>query len=179
MPRRLTAALGAAALLVALVACGDDGGSAPTSTTGRESPSPSATVAEPADGAEAAVLEAYEQSWKLYDDFLNGEASGDPGDHFDGDMLTTIEARIAEYAEGGYELRGEAELSPSEVAVDGSVARLTDCQLDGTYAVDADTGAVVVPASTRPQLVDVRLVRADERWKVSSVSYGAEGSCTR
>jgi len=172
--------VGAAALVVALVACGDDGASEPTpSTTGREPAGTSSTVDEPANDAEAAVLEAYAESWKVYDDFLNGEASGDPGDHFDGDMLTTIEARIAEYRDGGYELHGEAELSPTEVAVDGSVARLTDCQLDGTYAVEADTGAVVVPASTSRQLVDVRLVKAGERWKVSSVSYGAEGSCTR
>jgi hypothetical protein len=172
--------LGAVAVVVAMVACGDDGASEPTPTTnGREPTGSSATVDEPADDAEAAVLEAYVESWKQYDDFLDGEASGDPGDFFDGDMLTTTEARMAEYEAGGYELRGEAELSPSEVAVDGPLARLTDCQLDGTYAVDADTGAVVVPASTRPQLVDVRLVKAGGRWKVSSVSYGAEGSCTR
>jgi hypothetical protein len=180
VPRRLRSVLGAATLVVALGACGDDSTSAPASTTAEEEPTTTASTGEdPAVAAEAAVLRAYEESWRRYADFVNGEASGDPRDYFDGDMLTTIEARIAEYDEGGYELRGEAELSPTDVAVDDSVARLTDCQLDGTYAVEADTGQVVVPASTRPQLVDVRLVRAGGRWKVASVAYGAEGSCTR
>jgi hypothetical protein len=163
-----------------MAACSDDDTAESTSTTEATEPAgPSSADGNPPSGEEAAVLDAYAESWRLYDDFLNGKARGDPADYFDGDMLATIEARVLEYAAGGYELRGEAELSPTEVTVDGSVARLTDCQLDGTYAVAAETEEVVVPASTRPQLVDVRLVKAGGRWKVSSASFGAEGSCAR
>jgi hypothetical protein len=45
--------------------------------------------------------------------------------------------------------------------------------------VEGSTGEVVIPASARPQEVVVALVLADGRWKVSSVDYGAEGSCDR
>jgi hypothetical protein len=125
------------------------------------------------------VLEAYTQTWVLYDDFLNGEATGEPGDYFDGELLERLRTRMTEYEEQGLELRGEAELAPSDVIVDGTVARLMDCQLDGTYAVVRETDEVVVPASTRPQLVDVRLVKSGGSWKVSSADFGPEGSCVR
>jgi len=169
----------AAALAIGLAGCGGTGESEPSTTTrGSGVTTTSTTEVEPT-GEGAAVLEAYAQSWLLYDDFLNGEATGDPAEYFDGELLASLNARIVEFAEGGYELRGVAQLSPSDISVDGSLARLTDCQLDGTYAVVADTEEVVVPASTRPQLVEVRLVKADGQWKVSSANYGSEGSCVR
>ena len=87
--------------------------------------------------------------------------------------------RIAEYAEEGLELRGEADLDPHDVEVTGSVASLVDCQVDGTYAVERSTGEIVIPATARPQEVLVDLVRVDGRWKVSRVEYAAEGSCVR
>ena len=166
--------------MLALGACSDDGSADPSSDSGGSAPDGPASTGEVGpSGDDAAVLEAYSQSWQLYDDFVNGEARGDPADHFDGDLLDTLNDRIAEFAEGGYELRGEADISPSEVSVDGRVARLTDCQVDRTFAVVADTGEVVVPAGVRPQLVDVRLVKVDGRWKVASAVYGPEGSCVR
>ena len=111
--------------------------------------------------------------------FVNGDARGEPSDYVAGDHLATVVDRIAQYADEGLELRGEADLSPSTVGVAGAAASLVDCQIDGTYAVERSTGDVVIPAGARPQEVAVELVRSDGRWKVSSVDYGAEGSCER
>ncbi len=167
-------------MCIGLLGCSDDDPpdqAASTTTTTSDDPASTSSTTDPSSGEGAAVLEAYSRSWQLYDDFVNGEISDEPADYFDGELLVDLAQRIDEYADGGYELRGEAELHPSDVVVDGTLARLTDCLIDGTYAVRAATDEVVVPASTRPQLVDVRLVKDAGQWKVSSAAYGAEGSC--
>jgi len=163
---------------LALAACSDDPAAAPATTTTTLAPGDATTTVPPSPAA-AAVVEAYEASWSAFGAFVNGEGSGEPSDYFDGDHLATVVDRIAQYADEGLELRGDADLAPSEVAVVGGAASLVDCQIDGTYAVDRRTGAVVIPASARPQEVAVQLVLVDGRWKVSSVDYSAEGSCER
>jgi hypothetical protein len=139
----------------------------PTTTTRRSEPTSSASL-PPAPA-----------SWAAFGAFVNGAPPGEPGDYFEGDHLIGVLDRIRQYAADGLELRGEADLAPSDVEIVGAAASLVDCQIDRTYAVERSTGEVVIPASGRPQLVVVELVRDGGRWKVSSVDYGAEGSCER
>jgi hypothetical protein len=162
---------------LALTGCRDDrGASAPTTTSSREPTSTSSIVADPQT---AAVLDAYEASWVAFSAFVNGDPPGEPADFYSGDHLVSVLDRIRQYAADGLELRGAAELSPSDVEVVGTAASLLDCQIDRTYAVERSTGEVVIPAGGRPQQVTVELVRDGERWKVASVDYAAEGSCER
>jgi hypothetical protein len=165
-------------LAVGLAAgCRDDtGGSPPTTASPSETTSPTSVAADP---QAAAVVEAYEASWVAFSAFVNGDAPGEPADYFSGDHLANVLDRIRQYDADGLELRGAAELSPSAVEVVGTAASLLDCQIDRTYAVERRTGDVVIPAGGRPQQVTVELVRDGDRWKVSSVDYGAEGSCER
>jgi hypothetical protein len=177
--RRPRAAVRSSLLLVvglAVSACSDEPDATPATST---RPSEVTTSLAPADPAETAVVEAYEASWVAFGAFVNGDAPGEPSDYFEGDHLATVVDRIAQYADDGLELRGEADLAPSEVAIVGAAASLVDCQIDGTYAVERSSGDVVIPATARPQEVIVELVLVDSRWKVSSVDYGAEGSCER
>jgi hypothetical protein len=174
-PRPLVRAM-VVVLALSAGACSDDPSSSPSST---EPPSTTTTGSVPTDAASAAVLDAYAASWDAFSDFVNGEPPGAPSDYFDGVHLANVLERIAEYAEEGLELRGEADLDPHDVEVTGSVASLVDCQVDGTYAVERSTGEIVIPATARPQEVLVDLVRVDGRWKVSRVEYAAEGSCVR
>lgn len=165
-------------LVVALAVggCADDPVAAPTTTT-RPLDATTTTVAPDPD--QAAVLDAYVTSWEAFSEFVNGDPPGEPADYYEGDHLANVVARIAEYAEEGLELRGAADLAPHDVEVVGAAASLGDCQIDRTYAVERTTGAVVIPAGDRAQEVTVELVRVGGRWKVSSVDYGAEGSCQR
>jgi hypothetical protein len=150
-----------------------------SSTTTSERSEPTSSSSAPPDPQVAAVLDAYQASWAAFGAFVNGAPPGEPADYFEGDHLVGVLDRIREYAADGLELRGEADLAPSGVEVVGTAASLVDCQIDRTYAVERSTGEVVIPASGRPQLVVVELVRDGGRWKVSSVDYGAEGSCER
>ena len=177
--RRPRAAVRSSLLLVvglAVSACSDDPDATPPTTTRLPEIT---TSTRPADPAEEEVVEAYEASWEAFGSFVNGDAAGEPSDYFEGDHLATVVERIAQYADEGLELRGEADLAPSEVAIVGAAASLVDCQIDGTYAVERSTGDVVIPATARPQEVNVELVLVEGRWKVSSVDYAAEGSCER
>jgi hypothetical protein len=158
-------------------ACADEPDGA-TASTGRPPDATTTTTMAPTS-ATVAVVTAYEESWTAFGRFVNGDASGSPSDVFAGDQLATVEERISQYADEGLELRGAADLAPTRVEVLGTSASLVDCQVDGTYAVDRASGDVVIPATARPQQVTVELLLADGRWKVSSVDYGAEGSCER
>ncbi len=171
-------------LMVLVVACmtmssctNGSGATFPTTTVVTDDTTTS-TAAAPGSEEEA-VLRAYAASWQAFDAFVNGDPPGEPSDYFDGDHLANVIDRVAQYALDGLELRGEADLAPHDVAIVGAAASLVDCQIDRTYAVERSTGDVVIPASARPQEVVVEMVRSDGRWKVSSVDYGAEGSCDR
>lgn len=163
-----------------LSACGGGSGASATTTSTAAVTTTTTTTAAPASTPEEAeVLDAYVGSWAAFGTFVNGEATEDPTEYFDGDQLDIVEARITQYAEEGLELRGAADPAPGPVSIVGEAASLVDCQIDRTYAVDRATGEIVIPASARPQEVVVELVRSDGTWKVSSVDYGAEGSCER
>ncbi|MEQ1788464.1 MAG: hypothetical protein ABL966_15535 [Acidimicrobiales bacterium] len=172
---------GPAVALVALGvlgACGGGSGASAT-TTSSEAAVSSTTTSVVSTPAEADVLDAYAASWGAFGALVNGEATDDPTEYYDGDQLDIVEARIRQYAEEGLELRGSADLAPGRVSIVGQAASLVDCQIDRTYAVDRATGSTVIPAGARPQEVVVELVRSDGRWKVTSADYGAEGSCER
>ena len=177
--RSRAAACATAVLVLAAVSagCTDDPDS--TSPSTEAAPDTTTSSSAPTDPGSIAVLDAYAASWDAFSAFVNGDPPGAPADYFDGSHLANVLARIAEYADEGLELRGEADLAPHDVVVVGAAASLVDCQIDGTYAVERSTGEVVIPATARAQEVMVDLVLVDGRWKVTSVDYGAEGSCER
>lgn len=161
--------------------CGDDRGeerATPTSTTERDDGGVTTTLPVRVP-EEDDVLAAYVASWEAFRAVVNGGAPVAAADHFAADQLAAVLARAEEYEAEGLELRGRADLAPGDVTVAGAAASLVDCQIDRTYAVERATGEVVIPAGDRPQAVVVDLVRSGGRWKVTSVDYGAEGSCSR
>lgn len=172
------AALAATALATACAGEAGDGGAATTTTTERDDGGATTTLPTRAP-EEDDVLAAYAASWEAFRAVVNGEAREVAADHFEADQLAAVLARADDYEAEGLELRGRADLAPAEVTVAGSAASLVDCQIDHTYAVERATGEIVIPAGARPQEVLVDLVRSGGRWKVTSVDYGAEGSCAR
>ena len=122
----------------------------------------------------AAVLRAYTDHWPVFDAFLSGRPPGDPADYFTGARLADLPRSVADFAERGIEIRGQATLSPGKVAIIGNKATFSDCQLDSTNAVSRTTGEVVIPAATEPMLVKVELLKFGGVWKVSSVVYTDE-----
>jgi len=122
----------------------------------------------------AAVLRAYTDHWPAFDAFLSGRPPGDPADYFTGARLADLPRSVADFAERGIELRGQATLSPGKVTIIGNKATFSDCQLDSTTAVSRTTGEVVIPAATEPTLVKVELLKFGGAWKVSSVVYTDE-----
>ncbi len=122
----------------------------------------------------AAVLRAYTEHWPVFDAFLSGRPPGDPADYFTGARLADLPRSVADFAERGIEIRGQATLSPGRVTIIGNKATFTDCQLDSSTAVSKTTGEVVIPAATEPMLVRVELRKFGGVWKVSSVVYTEE-----
>ena len=156
----------------------------PTRTT-RASPRPRAPLTAPPPppaprrpprpfDETAAVLRAYTDHWPAFDAFLSGRPPGDPADYFTGARLADLPRSVADFAERGIEMRGQAVLSPGKVTIIGNKATFTDCQLDSTTAVSRTTGEVVIAAATEPILVKVELLKFGGVWKVSSVVYTDE-----
>ncbi|HEY9558824.1 MAG TPA: hypothetical protein VIR58_18950 [Acidimicrobiales bacterium] len=165
-----------------LAACGDDEEPTadPTTTEAETTTTEEATTTtEPELSEEEAVVKAYVEHWPAFYAFLNGTPPGDPADYFTGDRLADLPGSIAQFAEQGLEVRGEPQLKPGQVQVDGDTATLVDCQLDSASAVSRTTGAVVMPPSALPQAVDVTMAKEDGKWKVASVVFGPEGSCVQ
>jgi hypothetical protein len=122
----------------------------------------------------AAVLRAYAEHWPAFDAFLSGRPPGDPADYFTGARLADLPRSVADFAERGIEIQGQATLSPGKVTIIGNKATFADCQVDSTTAVSRTTGEVVIPAATKPTLVRVELLKFGGMWKVSSVVYTEE-----
>lgn len=185
-PRRSGFAARFAAGLVAataLAGCSGDEAATVGSTTSVVSVDPTTTSGQPpttgatlSDEA-TAVLKAYAGHWRTFYAFINGAGPGDPADYFTGARLADLPGQIAGNSERGLEARGEPQLNPGQVTVDGNRATFTDCQLDLSFAVSRSTGEVVIPPSTKPQRVAVGMVKSGGVWKVSSVVYSPEGSC--
>ena len=179
--RRRLPALGLSlslALVLGLAGCGGGGDKDKTSvppTTGVVGPTlvPSTTPAQALDET-GAVLRAYAEHWPVFDAFLSGRPPGDPADYFTGARLADLPRSVADFAERGIEIRGQARSSPGKVTIRGNKATFTDCQLDSTTAVSRTTGEVVIPAATEPMLVSVEVLKLGGAWKVSSVVYSDE-----
>jgi hypothetical protein len=167
------------ALLLA-IACGvaagcaaDDGDSADTTTT--------TFASSPAVGAERReIVDAYAGHWAPYYRYLNNNGGGEPiGNYFAGERRDDLPGQVGDFAGQGLEVRGEPDSDIRTVRVAGDRAVVTDCQIDGSYAVDSDTGDLVIPPSEVPQLVRAELTQDDSGWKVASVVYGPDNSCER
>ena len=179
MHRRLPAVGLSLALVLGLAGCRadeDNPSVGPTTSaadgTATTSPAPSTTRTQLDETA--AVLRAYTDHWPAFDAFLSGRPPGDPADYFTGARLADLPRSVADFAERGIELRGQAVLSPGKVTIIGNKATFSDCQLDSTTAVSRTTGEVVIPAATEPILVKVELLKFGGVWKVSSVVYTDE-----
>ena len=178
--RRLAALVLSLALVFGLAGCSadeDEPGVAPTTsaaggtaTTLASSTTSTTTVFDET----AAVIRAYTDHWPVFDAFLSGRPPGDPADYFTGARLADLPRSVADFAERGIEMRGQAVLSPGKVTIIGNKATFTDCQLDSTTAVSRTTGEVVIAAATEPILVKVELLKFGGVWKVASVVYTDE-----
>ena len=168
------------ALALGFAGCsGDDADPSVAPTTSSAAGTAAATLAPSTTRAQvfdetAAVLRAYAEHWPVFDAFLSGRPPGDPADYFTGARLADLPRSVADFAERGIEIRGQATLSPGKVTIIGNKATFTDCQLDSTTAVSRTTGEVVIPAATEPMLVRVELLKFGGMWKVSSVVYTEE-----
>jgi len=168
---------GAVVSLVALAGCGgDDGDARATTTTSTSRPSQTTTtVADP----QQEVLEAYEAFWDGYlvaADPMNPEhpvlaevATGEELGQLRGAFLARLSA--------GEVIRGDLDLAPEVVEVNGSDAIVRDCYLDRTGIYDAASGQRKDTESGVRHLVTVRLVREGEAWKVASITREGDG-CT-
>jgi hypothetical protein len=126
------------------------------------------------------IVDAYGGHWEPFYRYLNEDADGEPiGNYFAGERRDDLPGQIVEFARKGLEAQGGPDSRIRSVLVDGDRAVVIDCQVDGSFAVDEGSGALVIPPSTVPQLVRAELRRDDSGWKVSSVVYGRDNSCER
>lgn len=171
--RRLVVAGATLTLTLSAIAsaCGDDDSSGASSTdpTSTTKPETTPTTLSPEEEVEAAYLAFWDMATRLAEDpdpddpEIPQRASGQAlGNLVDG--LTTLRA-----ANQRTELRDNYEHNVLSVEIDGDSARLEDCAVDDAQIVDAETGNPV-RESTVTELVEVTLVRSQQRWLVDSSS---------
>jgi hypothetical protein len=147
------------------VACsGDEGDDA------RDDETTSTTVDE-----EAAVLAAYEASWRAFE-----EAAADPvdPDHpaltetMTGSALNAVVRSLGRLAEMQQYVDGPpAELSPEVSDLSAERAVVTDCVSDAGAAYAAD-GSVITPANPTAYANEVVMVKENGVWKRSEFTQG-------
>jgi hypothetical protein len=154
-----------ATVLLVAAACsgdGDDGARRDRTTT---------TVDQ-----EAAVLAAYEASWRAFE-----EAGTDPAtpDHprltetMTGPALAAATQALGEMAELQQHLEGRVELSPRVADLSGNRAVVEDCVIDRGQRVGPD-GRVVLRSEPTPWPYSAAMVREDDVWRTSELSRGEE-----
>jgi len=167
----------AATLSVALLgACNGDREPSPatTSTTDQVTTTTSATEA-----AERAALEGYRAYWDAY---LKSADPMDPenpllAQHATGPALETVQKAFLALKSAGKVIRGELDLAPRVVTVDGGMATVRDCYGDGTGVYDAATGAREDEPSGQRHLVTATLRLDEGTWKVERLADEGLG-CT-
>jgi hypothetical protein len=157
----------AGVVLVAAAACTGDG-----DDEARRDRTTTTTTAD----QEAAVLAAYEASWRAFE-----EAGTDPAtpDHprlaetMTGPALAAATQALGEMAELQQHLEGQVELSPRVTELSGNRAVVEDCVIDRGQRVGAD-GGVVLRSEPTPWPYRAAMVMENDVWRTSELSRGEE-----
>lgn len=173
-PARPAAAVVVVALLAAACSNGTSGGASPTTTT-----SSSTSTTTSTSRAEAAALDGYRGYWSAY------LKAGDPMDpenpmlrqYATGAALETVVKAFVALKSAGKVIRGQFDLAPRVVSVDGEVATVRDCYGDNTGVYDASTGARDDKPSGQRHQVTATLRLQGGGWKVERLADEGLG-CT-
>lgn len=166
------ALLAVAAGVVVVVNLTSDDDHVATKAT-QESPAPPPTLpADPQAATKAAVIAAYEQSYKAII-VVGKEASPDLNDprlsqHTTGPALTAMQRSLADNKSKGLVYVGDAELHPMVIELGADTATVVDCSYDRTGLVEARTGRVVVdPGPPEAGASTAKLKLDGGVWKVT------------
>jgi hypothetical protein len=94
-----------------------------------------------------------------------------------GEELRQLRSAFLARLSAGEVIRGDLELAPTLMAVDGTNATVTDCYLDHTGVYDAVSGERKDRESGVRHLITVRLALEGSKWKVAGITREGEG-CT-
>ena len=168
-----------AALSAALLgACNGDGKASPT-TTSTTTPTTSSPTTSAAASAEEAVREGYSAYWNAY---LRSADPMDPENplliqHATGPALEAVQKAFLALKSAGKVIRGQLDLAPRVVTVEGDRATVRDCYGDTTGVYDAATGARQDQPSGQRHLVTASLRLEGRTWKVERLADEGLG-CT-
>jgi hypothetical protein len=167
-----------AAALVALVlaSCGPDNEKAVTPTTTTAAPS---STTDPSASEDAAVLDGYRGYWSAY---LKAADPMDPQspvlqEHATGPALETVVKAFVGLKSAGKVIRGQFDLAPRVINVDGETASVRDCYVDDTGVFDVATGARDDEPTGQRHQVTATLRLQDGTWKVERLAEEGLG-CT-
>ena len=166
----------AGVVLVVASACGGAGSETqpPPFTT---VPSPEATA--PTTTAATDPVAAYRAYW---DAFLQASNPVDPQnplliEHTTGRALATLQEAFRDLIVKGQVIRGDLDLAPRLISVEGDAAVVNDCYGDGTGFYDITTGARLDAATGKRHKVTAKLLRIEGVWTVEHLTDGGLG-CT-
>lgn len=168
-----------AALAAALLGACNGGGKASPTTTSTTTQARNDTTTSAADPAEEAVLEGYRAYWDAY---LKSADPMDPEnrllvEHATGAALEAVQKAFLALKSAGKVIRGELDLAPRVVAVEGDTATVRDCYGDATGVYDAATGARQDQPTGQRHLVTATLRPESGTWKVERLADEGLG-CT-
>ena len=120
-------------------------------TAAQAAPPAGPTAADPQAARKAEVLAAYRAAWDAQLAVgRDPKASSDDKrlrEHLTGDSLVTLQQAMAKHRQRNAVYVGELKLNPVVAELGGDTATVRDCVDDSIGTVDADTGAVVEPAT--------------------------------
>lgn len=165
-------AVGLAALLAAGCSSDKKGDAAPASST-------SVTTTTASSNIDAAVLDGYRAYWAAY------VKAGDPMNpedpqlqaHATGPALETVVKAFVALKSAGKVVRGQVDLAPRVINVDGETASVHDCYGDNTGVYDASTGAREDKPTGQRHLVTATMRLDNGTWKVERLADEGLG-CT-
>ena len=163
--------------LVALLAAGCSSDKKGEATTSSTSASTSTTASSNVD---AAVLDGYRAYWAAY------VKAGDPMNpedpqlqaHATGPALETVVKAFVALKSAGKVVRGQVDLAPRVIKVDGESASVHDCYGDNTGVYDASTGAREDKPTGQRHLVTATMRLDSGTWKVERLADEGLGCTT-
>ena len=169
--------VGCAVVVIALVLAACSNGKADTSAT--TSTTRASTTTSAPSTAEQKVLADYHAFWDAYLAASNPMDPQNPvlAEHAAGGELEQLQKAFLALKSAGRVIRGQFDLAPRVVSIDGSAATVRDCYGDNTGTYDAATGARQDVASGKRHLAMATLRLDGGMWKV--VQLADEGlGCT-
>lgn len=165
--------VGLALTAVTAAGCGGGRSTPATTPTTTSTTRPGPTTTSVNDGVEA----AYRAFWDVYLLAADPMEPEHPalGEVATGEQLKQVRSAFLARKSAGEVIRGELDLKPSAITVDGDTATLTDCYLDRTGVYRAQTGERVDKESGVRHLIRVRLVREGGAWKVAAITKESNG----